>query len=84
MGLGVSTGHPLGIIAVAAMPFACLTPGTRKAAFHRTLGYYVAGLGPIVPGMERYIGQSTTFLVPYALGRHSDPAFGAMDHCVDI
>jgi hypothetical protein len=48
------------------MPVACLTPGTRKAAFKSTLGYYVAALWPIVPGFERYLGQSA-ILVPVAL-----------------
>jgi hypothetical protein len=67
MGLGVSTGHPLGIIAAAGMPLACLTPGTRKAAFKSTLGYYVAGIWPMVPGLDRYIGQSATFLFPIAI-----------------
>jgi apolipoprotein N-acyltransferase len=67
MGLGVSTGHPLGIIAAAGMPLACLMPGTRKAAFKSTLGYYVAGIWPIVPGLDRYIGQSATSLIPVAM-----------------
>lgn len=67
MGLGVSTGHPLGIIAAAVMPLACLAPGTRKAAFKTALGYYIAGLWPIVPGLDRYIGQSATILIPLAI-----------------
>ena len=85
MGLGVSTGHPLGIVAAAGMPLACLTPGTRKAAFKSTLGYYVAGLWPMVPGLDRYIGQSATSLIPYCdLGPRRNPALGAMDDRVDI
>ena len=67
MGLGVSTGYPLGIIAAAGMPFACLAPGTRKAAFRSTFGYYVAALWPMVPGLDRYIGQSATSLIPIAI-----------------
>src|SRR5579864_2626336 len=67
MGLGVSTGHPLGIVMAAGMPLACLTPGTRKAAFRSTLGYYVAGIWPMVPGLDRYMGQSTTSLIPIAM-----------------
>ena len=67
MGLGVSTGHPLGIIGAAAMPLACLLPGTRKDAFKSALGYYIAGLWPIVPGLDRYIGQSATILIPLAI-----------------
>jgi hypothetical protein len=67
MGLGVSTGHPLGIMAAAGMPFACLMPGTRKAAFRSTLGYYVAAIWPMLPGLDRYIGQSVTSLIPIAI-----------------
>jgi hypothetical protein len=67
MGLGVSTGHPLGIIAAAGLPIACLTPGTRRAAFKCAFAYYVAGLWPMVPGLDRYIGQSTTSLIPLAM-----------------
>ena len=67
MGLGVSTGHPLGIVAAAAMPLACLVPGTRKDAFKSALGYYIGGLWPIVPGLDRYIGQSATILIPLAI-----------------
>jgi hypothetical protein len=67
IGLGVSTGHPLGIISAAGMPLACLTPATRKAAFKSTLGYYITALCPMVPGLDRYIGQSTTLLIPLTL-----------------
>jgi hypothetical protein len=67
MGLGASTGHPLGIVAAAAMPFACLVPETRKDAFKSALGYYIGGLWPIVPGLGRYIGQSATILIPLAI-----------------
>jgi len=67
MGLGVSTGHPLGIVAAAAMPLACLVPGTRKGAFNSAFGYYVGGLWPIVPGLGGYIGQSATILIPLAI-----------------
>ena len=67
MGLGVSTGHPLGIIASAGMPVACLTAGTRKAAFKSTLGYYAAGIWPMVLGLDRYFGQSAISLIPVAM-----------------
>jgi hypothetical protein len=60
MGLGVSTGHPLGIVAAAGMPMACLLPGTRTAAFRTAFGYYIAALWAIAPGIERYLGRSTT------------------------
>jgi hypothetical protein len=68
IGLGVSTGHPMGIIAAAGMPLACLTAGTRKAAFKSTFGYYVAGIWPMVPGLDRYFGHSATSLIPVAMG----------------
>ena len=54
LGLGVSTGYPLGIIAAAAMPIACLAPGTRKGAFKSAFGYYAAALWPMIPGLEAY------------------------------
>jgi apolipoprotein N-acyltransferase len=65
MGFGLSSGYPLGIIAAAGMPIACLTPATRKAAFECALGYYAAALWPMVPGLDRYTGHST--LIPIAL-----------------
>jgi len=61
-GLGMSTGHPAGMVAAAGMPLVCLMPGTRKAAFRSAFGYYLAALWPIVPGIERYLGQSKTVL----------------------
>ena len=67
MGLGVSTGHPMGIIAAAEMPVACLTAGTRKAAFKSTLGFYAAAIWPMVPGLDRYFGQSAISLIPIAM-----------------
>ncbi len=67
MGLGVSTGYPLGVIAAAGMPLVCLTPRTRKAAFRSTLGYYVAAIWPMVPGLDRYMRQAATSLIPIAM-----------------
>ncbi len=78
MGLGVSTAHPMGIIAAAGKPLACLTAVTRGAAFKSTLGYYVAGIWPTVPGLDRYFGQATAlrgwaplFQLPYFLAVNS-------------
>jgi apolipoprotein N-acyltransferase len=45
----------------------CLTPGTRKAAFRSTLGYYVAAIWPMVPGLDRYMGRAATSLIPIAI-----------------
>ena len=67
MGLGVSTGHPLGIIAAAGMPLACLRRERARPHSRAALGYYVAALWPMVPGLERYIGQSATLLIPLAI-----------------
>jgi hypothetical protein len=66
MGLGVSTGHPLGIAAAAAMPLVCLSPETRKGAFKSSLAYYAAALWPIIPGLEAY-WKSETQLIPLVL-----------------
>jgi hypothetical protein len=52
------------MIAAAGMPLACLAPTTRKAAFKSTIGYYVAGLWPMLPGLDRYVGHSTALLIP--------------------
>jgi hypothetical protein len=66
IGLGVSTGYPLGMIAAAAMPLACLAAGTRKAASKSTFGYYATALWPIIPGLEAY-WKSATPLIPVML-----------------
>ena len=67
IGLAVSTGHPIGLAVAAGMPIVCLTPGTRKAAFESTLGYYTAGLWPMIPGLQRYIGSAASPLIPFAI-----------------
>ena len=65
VGLGVSTGYPLGMIGAAGMPLVCLTPGTRKAAFRSAFGYYATALWPMIPGLEAY--WKSQFLVPLLL-----------------
>jgi len=67
IGFAVSTGHPLGIIAAAGMPLVCLTPGSRRAAFESTVGYYLAAIWPMVPGLNRYFRQSAISLIPVAV-----------------
>lgn len=67
IGLAVSTGHPVGLAAAAGMPIACLLAASRKAAFESTLGYYTAGLWPMIPGLQRYIGSSAGPLIPFAI-----------------
>jgi predicted amidohydrolase len=67
MGLGISTGYPLAMMAAAAMPVACLAPGTRKAAFRSAFGYYIAAFWPVVPGLDRYSGRGATFATPLAI-----------------
>ena len=67
IGLAVSTGHPVGLAAAAGMPIVCLLPGSRKAAFESTLGYCTAGLWPMIPGLQRYVGSSASPLIPFAV-----------------
>ncbi len=67
IGLAISTGHPIGMIAATGMPYACLTPSTKKAVFRAALGYYLAALWPMISGLERYLAPSTTFLAPLAI-----------------
>ena len=54
LGLGISSGHPLGMIAAAGMPLTCLAPCTRNAASESAFAYYAAALWPIIPGLEAY------------------------------
>ena len=67
LGLAISTGHPMGMIAAAALPYACLIPATKKDAFRAALGYYLAALWPMIAGLKRYLGASATFLTPLAI-----------------
>jgi len=67
IGLAVSTGHPVGLAAAAGMPIVCLLARSRKNAFESTLGYYTAGLWPMIPGLQRYIGSSASPLIPFAV-----------------
>jgi len=65
LGLGESTGYPLGMIVAAGMPLACLAPGTREAAFKSGFGYYAAALWPMIPGLEAYWKSNS--LIPILL-----------------
>jgi len=66
LGLGISTGHPLGLIFAAGMPFACLSAETRKAAYRSALAYYMSALWPMVFGLEAY-WKSVIPLIPLLL-----------------
>lgn len=66
LGLGISTGHPLGLIFAAGMPFACLGAETRKGAFRSALGYNAGALWPMIPGLEAY-WKSEIPLIPVLL-----------------
>ena len=84
IGLAVSTGHPVGLAAAAGMPIVCLLARSRKTAFESTLGYYTAGLWPMIPGLQRYIGsvgESAHSVCGMAL--RGDSAFDAMDGRLD-
>ncbi|MGI9072396.1 MAG: hypothetical protein ACR2JB_14025 [Bryobacteraceae bacterium] len=63
IGLAISTGHPAGLAAAFAMPVACLTGGSRRSAFRNASAYYSAGLWPMVPGLQRYLGHSSPLFV---------------------
>jgi apolipoprotein N-acyltransferase len=67
LGLAVSTGHPFGLAAATGMPMVCLLVSSRKNAFESTLGYYTAGLWPMIPGLRRYIGSAASPLIPFAI-----------------
>src|SRR3954467_14032255 len=62
IGLAISTGHPAGLAAAFVMPVACLTGGSRRSAFRNASAYYSAGLWPMVPGLQRYLGHSADVL----------------------
>jgi apolipoprotein N-acyltransferase len=66
LGLGISTGHPLGLIFAAGMPFACLGAETRKGAFRSASAYYMSALWPMIPGLEAY-WKSEIPLIPLLL-----------------
>jgi apolipoprotein N-acyltransferase len=67
IGLAVSTGHPVGLAVAAGMPIVCLLARSRKNAFESTLGYHTAGLWPMIPGLQRYIGSAASPLIPFAI-----------------
>jgi len=66
LGLGISTGHPLGLIFATGMPFACLSAETRKATFRSALAYYMSALWPMIFGLEAY-WKSEIPLIPLVL-----------------
>jgi len=37
------------------------------AAFESALGYYAAGLWPMIPGLQRYIGSVASPLIPITI-----------------
>jgi len=67
MGLAISTGHPMGMIVAAAMPYACLMTTTNKGGFRAAFAYYLAALWPMIAGLGRYLGPSSTVLIALAV-----------------
>jgi len=67
LGLAISTGYPIGMIVAAAMPYASLTPATKRSGFRAALAYYLAALWPMIAGLERYLGRSGASLAPFAI-----------------
>jgi hypothetical protein len=62
LGLGISTGHPMGMILAVGMPLICLGAETRKAAFRSALGYYAGALWPMIRGLEAYWRSAFPFV----------------------
>jgi hypothetical protein len=60
LGLAISTGYPAGLVAAIAMPATCLAADSRKAVFRNAIGYYSAGLWPMIQGAQRYLGNSSS------------------------
>lgn len=67
IGLAVSTGHPAGLALAAGMPAVCLMVRSRRAAFESALSYYAAGLWPMIPGLQRYVGSVASPLIPITI-----------------
>ena len=84
IGLGVSTGHPLGMVAAAAMPLACLCPLNTQGRIQKRIGLLQcrpmannSGLGSV---LEIRDASDTSC----ALDRYCDPAVAAVDDGVDF
>lgn len=54
LGLGVSTGRPLGMMAAVGMPLVSLAPDARKCALRNAFGYYASALWPMIAGVGAY------------------------------
>lgn len=67
IGLTVSTGHPAGLALATGMPAVCLLARSRRAAFESASSYYAAGLWPMIPGLQRYIGSVASPLIPVTI-----------------
>ena len=85
MGLGVSTGHPLGIVAAAGNAARVPHAGNAQGCFQKhawLLCCRSLADGPRLGSLHRAVRD---FSHPSCdLGPHRDPALGALDDCVDI
>jgi len=62
------------------MPICACWRGLARTPFESTLGYYTAGLWPMIPGLQRYIGSVASPFIPFgSMALRGDSAFDAMD-----
>ncbi len=62
IGLGVSTGYPIGIAAAWVMPPLAMFQATRRAAWGSAFSYYAGALWPLVPAARNFFGPKASFL----------------------
>lgn len=62
IGIGVSTGYPVGIAAAIAMPPLVMRQSTRSGAFQCAACYYTGALWPLVPAARNFFGASASLL----------------------
>jgi hypothetical protein len=67
IGLGVSSAHPLGLVAAVAMPALAMRQRRRPAAYSSAMCYYGGALWPLIPGARNFFGPSVSLMTALAL-----------------
>ena len=67
IGLGVSSGHPLGITLSVLMPACILRAESRRNSYRAAGLYYGAALWPLVPGARNFFGDDASLAAAVAL-----------------
>ncbi len=62
IGLGVSTGYPIGIAAAFVMPPLAMFQPTRGATYGSAFCYYAGALWPLIPAARNFFGPKASFL----------------------